>query len=92
MRDHVWLVLGLLGLTVLMVFVSSGLSRAVAANGEAAITARLEATRAANPGWPWDIIDAGTLEVGMTEEMVFAALGTPDSAAETTDASGRHTE
>lgn len=88
MNDHPWLVLALIALPVLMLLVSTGLSHAVAAPGEAAIAASLEATRAANPDWPWDTIDAGGLELGMSKDMVLAALGTPDDITETVDESG----
>ena len=91
MRDNAWIVIGLMGLTVLMLFVSSSLSRAVAAEGEATISEALAATRAENPDWPWDVIDAGTLQRGMSEAMVLAALGTPDTTIEAEDSSGRHT-
>ncbi|MDD5265288.1 MAG: hypothetical protein PHU43_10710 [Candidatus Bipolaricaulis sp.] len=90
MNHHPWLVLALIALRVSMPFVSTGLSHAVAAPGEAAIAADLEATRAANPGWPWDMIGAGVLELGMSKDMVLAALGTPDGVTETVDESGRH--
>ncbi len=92
MNDHPWLILALIALPVLMLFVSTGLSHAVAAPGEAAIAASLEATRAANPGWPWDKLDAGVVELGMSKDMVLAALGTPDNVIETADVSGNHEE
>lgn len=90
MNDRPSLALALIALPILMLFVSTGLSHAVAAPGEAAIAASLEATRAAHPGWPWDTIDAGALELGMSKDMVLAALGTPDDSSETVDESGRH--
>lgn len=92
MRDDAWLVLGLIGLCFLGFFVSSWLKDTVAAPGEADIAASLQASREANPAWPWDLIDAGTLQIGMSESMVLAALGTPDSTHESVDASGSHDE
>lgn len=62
--------------------------QAADARGEAAIAARLAAVREANPSWPWAVLDAGEIVLGMTEGMVLVALGAPDQQTVTVDADG----
>lgn len=91
MRDDLgllWLALGVCVLSLLGVFVSGWLLDRAAAPGEAAIAAKVQATKEANPNWPWTVIDTGMIRLGMSEAMVLAALGDPDVTNESVGAWG----
>jgi len=86
-----WIVFGLLvvGLVLLVGFGTARLDEAMV-QGEAEIAAGRQTVKMLHPDWPWDLLDAGTIQLGMSEIMVLLALGTPDLKNETVDASGTH--
>jgi hypothetical protein len=88
--------LGLLGtlalgvLAVLVLMWSSARTDSLIAGNAAQAMEWVQEAKAENPDWPWGSIDAGTIELGMSDVMVRAAIGWPDDFVDSEDAGGSH--
>lgn len=89
---RVWLLLGLAAACLLAYVGIQSVTASQAAQREGLIAAHRQAMKAIYPGWPWDLLDAGTITLGMSEDMAMMALGDPDIINETVDVSGSHVQ